>query len=62
MGLADHNTLVYVEAGGGKLIIGNADGTHYVEITVDTSGNLVITDNEGNAAVIVTNTGNITPA
>ena len=61
MGLADHNTLVYVEAGGGKLIIGNSNGK-YVEITVNTSGNLVVTDDDGNAAVIVTSNGNLTPS
>jgi len=61
MGVADHNTLVYIDQGGGTLVIANADGTHYVELTVNTSGNLVVTDNEGNAAVIVTNSGNITP-
>jgi len=62
MGVADHNTLVYSEPGGGKLVIANADQTYYVKLSCDSSGNLVIEDESGNTTTITTSEGTVTPA
>jgi len=62
MGVGDHNTLVYVEQGGGKLVIANADQSYYVKLSCDASGNLVIEDESGSTVTVTTSTGTVTPA
>jgi len=62
MGVGDHNTLVYVEQGGAKLVIANADQAYYIKLSCDSSGNLVIEDESGNTVTVTTSTGTVTPA
>ena len=62
MGVGDHNTLVCVEQGGGKLVIANADQSYYVKLSCDASGNLVIEDESGNTVTVTTSTGTVMPA
>ena len=62
MGVGDHNTLVYVEQGGAKLVIANADQSYYIKLSCDSSGNLVIEDESGNTTTVTTSEGTVTPA
>ena len=61
MGVGDHNTKVYTEQGGDKLVIVSTDAAYYLKLSCDTSGNLVIEDESGNTTTIVTNGGTVTP-
>jgi len=55
---------VFIEADddGDKLVFRYKDGSKWFKIHCDSTGNLIITDNDGNETTIVTSAGTITPA
>ena len=55
---------IFIETavGGDKLVFRYKDGSKWFKLYCDSSGNLIITDNDGNEAKVVTSAGTITPA
>lgn len=47
---------------GDKLVIRYKDGSKWFKLTCDSSGDLIITDNDGNVVTLTTSTGTLTPS
>lgn len=58
------STDVFIEndPDGDKLVIRYKDGSKWFKITCDSSGDLIITDNDDNVVTLTTSTGTITPS
>ena len=58
------STDVFIETDddGDKLVIRYKDGSKWFKLTCDSSGDLIITDNDGNIVTLTTSTGTITPS
>jgi len=59
------STDVFIETdsvNGDKLVIAYKDRSKWVKITLDSSGDVLFTDNDGNEAKLVTSAGSLTPS